>query len=377
MQRVGLLEGAAGAGAVVAKGAGAAAGTLGQTFRRSGSFRMPGRRRQQTQPVIRTITAEKVDGGRSSLLGAHTTAANADSSDFEPSAQHTPNSSSLTSPSASPSVPKHTADAEMERKFAAEMERMAIASDAGNQKKAGAIEKPQKFVLGARVYVKRSSGQQTIAFVTEFDGSTGVYTVSLNGPDSTLHKRAYESSMQAAPVAQQYLIGAKVYAKRSHGGESFAWVREFSSVTGIYVVELESEGSELYKNLYEGAIRLVETAQAPTTPSVQTGSMPTAPPSVPASRTPILTPTATAMPAATTPGFSTSGAITPQSQQPSPFTMEQGTPPTRQALQASPFAPQPSPVAAVVPADPFAHTPPPFGAAPPASALDDQQPTVI
>lgn len=97
---------------------------------------------------------------------------------------------------------------------------------------------PQKFRTGARVHVKRSNGEESIAFVTEYDEVGGVYTVAIDTIGSGVFKHARVDMLRAAPVKQVFLMGTQVLVKRSNGTESIAWVHNFKSDTGVYVVEV-------------------------------------------------------------------------------------------------------------------------------------------
>jgi len=56
------------------------------------------------------------------------------------------------------------------------------------------------FPIGSRVYVKRSSKPETIAFVKEYDAGNNVYKLQLTGDDSGNTKQCLEKHMRAAPV---------------------------------------------------------------------------------------------------------------------------------------------------------------------------------
>jgi len=56
------------------------------------------------------------------------------------------------------------------------------------------------FPIGSRVYVKRSSKQETIAFVKEYDAGNNVYKLQLTGDDSGNTKQCLEKHMRAAPL---------------------------------------------------------------------------------------------------------------------------------------------------------------------------------
>jgi hypothetical protein len=112
----------------------------------------------------------------------------------------------------------------------------------------------QRFATGAAVYVLRSSGAESLAYVTDYSPISGVYEVELDRCGSELFKQCMEDTMRAsaappapntpraadgARVAQQHAIGAKVYVRRSDGSESIAYVREYEGSKGVYTLELE------------------------------------------------------------------------------------------------------------------------------------------
>ena len=57
------------------------------------------------------------------------------------------------------------------------------------------------FAIGSRVYVKRSSGEEAIAFVTEYDAGMKAYTLELESVGSGKIKRCLENAIRAAPAA--------------------------------------------------------------------------------------------------------------------------------------------------------------------------------
>jgi 3D (Asp-Asp-Asp) domain-containing protein len=109
------------------------------------------------------------------------------------------------------------------------------------------------FPIGSRLYVKRSNGEETIAFVKEYDASKNVYTLELDSAGSGKTKQCRENAMRAAPAedaaaqeaaaaaaagaaaaaaaeaaaaaAPAYPIGSRVYVKRSSGEDNLAFVK--------------------------------------------------------------------------------------------------------------------------------------------------------
>ena len=57
------------------------------------------------------------------------------------------------------------------------------------------------FAIGSRVFVKRSSGEEALAFVTEYDAGKKVYTLELESVGSGKIKRSLENAIRAAPAA--------------------------------------------------------------------------------------------------------------------------------------------------------------------------------
>ena len=113
------------------------------------------------------------------------------------------------------------------------------------------------FATGARVMVKRSNGEESLAFVTEVENEAkGIYIVALEAIDSNKYKKAKADMLRAAPAEQKFASGTKVMVMRSNGKESACWVREFSTRSGRYNVELDTENSGLFKNVYERDLRL-------------------------------------------------------------------------------------------------------------------------
>jgi 2-oxoglutarate dehydrogenase E2 component (dihydrolipoamide succinyltransferase) len=57
------------------------------------------------------------------------------------------------------------------------------------------------YAIGSRVFVKRSSGEEAIAFVTEYDAGMKAYTLELESVGSGKIKRSLENAIRAAPAA--------------------------------------------------------------------------------------------------------------------------------------------------------------------------------
>ena len=147
-------------------------------------------------------------------------------------------------PTSEPTAPL-TKEEELEKKFAAEMDEVKKAEAKHNQ----------KWENGARVLVKRSNGQESVAYVVEYDTAKRLYIVALESLGSGKHKRVQERTLRAALAPQKYAIGACVHVKRSSGEESLGWVREFDAAMGVYRVELEEENSGFFKNADEEQLR--------------------------------------------------------------------------------------------------------------------------
>ena len=61
---------------------------------------------------------------------------------------------------------------------------------------------PQRFALGCDVYVKRSNGEECIAFVKEYDAVKKAYTVELEQAGSGKTKQCREDIMREGPSAE-------------------------------------------------------------------------------------------------------------------------------------------------------------------------------
>lgn len=121
---------------------------------------------------------------------------------------------------------------------------------------------PQKYPLDSQVWVKRSDGSESLAYVQSFNSGDGLYTLELDAVGSGLLKSMYEDGLRSVsdpPKPQKYPLGSMVYVQRSNGGESMACVRGYSKTKGVYRVELGDSSGQM-KHAYEDAIRLADDA---------------------------------------------------------------------------------------------------------------------
>ena len=84
----------------------------------------------------------------------------------------------------------------------------------------------------------RSSGEVTVAFVTDF--VKGMYEVALDTPVSQSLKLVCEGEIK--PADSGYDKGARVLVKRSSGAETVAYIEAFDSVKGMYDVRHAARG---------------------------------------------------------------------------------------------------------------------------------------
>ena len=100
------------------------------------------------------------------------------------------------------------------------------------------IEKTaQKFAKGSRVFVKRSSGDESFGYVKKYDAKEQQpYTVEL---ESGKDEKFDEAEIEKKP-AQKFANGSRVLVKRSSGDESFGYVKEYNEKTQVYTVELKT-----------------------------------------------------------------------------------------------------------------------------------------
>jgi hypothetical protein len=120
----------------------------------------------------------------------------------------------------------------------------------------------QRFATGSRVFVKRSSGDESIAYVKKYVATTQVYTVELDKLGSGKQKEATESYLREADTkseadtaTQKFANGSRVFVKRSSGEESFGYVKVYDAKKQVYTVELDKIGSGTLKQCGEGSMR--------------------------------------------------------------------------------------------------------------------------
>jgi len=91
------------------------------------------------------------------------------------------------------------------------------------------------YKVGDRVYVKRSSGDECIAFVTQYDASKNYYMVDLDRIGSGKLKQCRDREMR--PATQ-----ATIIVTRSNGDEKRGIVQDFDKATNRYNILLEGTG---------------------------------------------------------------------------------------------------------------------------------------
>ena len=95
----------------------------------------------------------------------------------------------------------------------------------------------QKFAKGSRVFVKRSSGDESFGYVKKYDAKEQQpYTVEL---ESGKDEKFDEAEIEKKP-AQKFANGSRVLVKRSSGDESFGYVKEYNEKTQVYTVKLKT-----------------------------------------------------------------------------------------------------------------------------------------
>ena len=134
------------------------------------------------------------------------------------------------------------------------------------------LEEPlrlQRFAVGQMVYCMRSSGDESIGCVVEYDRQTGLYRVELEDEDDAgtcLYKVVSQEALRESKavkgkrpstsgIAPGFNVGDAVYVKRSDGSESIGWIKSFDAVNKTYKVELEKQGSQKFKQAYANMIR--------------------------------------------------------------------------------------------------------------------------
>ena len=117
----------------------------------------------------------------------------------------------------------------------------------------------QKFANGSRVFVKRSSGDESFesfesfGYVKKYDAKEQEpYTVQL---ESGTLENFGEAELEKKP-AQKFANGSRVFVKRSSGGEeSFGYVKEYDEQTQVYMVELNKIDSGTLEQCEESSMR--------------------------------------------------------------------------------------------------------------------------
>ena len=117
----------------------------------------------------------------------------------------------------------------------------------------------QKFANGSRVFVKRSSGDESFesfesfGYVKKYDAKEQEpYTVQL---ESGTLENFGEAELEKKP-AQKFANGSRVFVKRSSGGEeSFGYVKEYDEQTQVYMVELDKIDSGTLEQCEESSMR--------------------------------------------------------------------------------------------------------------------------
>lgn len=130
---------------------------------------------------------------------------------------------------------------------------------------AAAAEKKKRpsFSVGQSVFVARSDGTETLAFVCAFDTESKLYEVDLETSGSGLKKRVATVHMRAAPQPQGIALGSRVLVTRSSGDTGLAFVREYDGTNGLYTLECDHKGSGLAKKVYETMIKPAPLDMAP------------------------------------------------------------------------------------------------------------------
>ena len=117
----------------------------------------------------------------------------------------------------------------------------------------------QKFANGSRVFVKRSSGDESFegfesfGYVKKYDAKEQEpYTVQL---ESGTLENFGEAELEKKP-ARKFANGSRVFVKRSSGGEeSFGYVKEYDEQTQVYMVELNKIDSGTLEQCEESSMR--------------------------------------------------------------------------------------------------------------------------
>ena len=130
------------------------------------------------------------------------------------------------------------------------------------------LEEPlnlQRYAVGQMVYCMRSSGDESIGCVVEYDRQTGLYRVELEDEDDSgtcLYKVVSQEALRESkavkgkrPSTSGFNLGDAVYVKRSDGSESIGWIKSYDAANKTYKVELEKQGSQKFKQAYANMLR--------------------------------------------------------------------------------------------------------------------------
>ena len=92
-----------------------------------------------------------------------------------------------------------------------------------------ALEK--RYAKDSRVFLKRSNGEETVAYVNEYDAEQALYTVEIEMLGSGKTEKCHDKDLRAASVLEELigsaegLIGsarASLFASKADDGESHA-----------------------------------------------------------------------------------------------------------------------------------------------------------
>lgn len=114
------------------------------------------------------------------------------------------------------------------------------------------------FGVGARVLVQRSSGDTSLAFVHEVRDADGAVTVCLGKPGAVEKKTV--AAGELLPAEPGHEDGAKVLVRRSNGDETVAFVESYDRAIGLYTLALYCVDSGEVKLACEADIRVADDA---------------------------------------------------------------------------------------------------------------------
>ena len=114
------------------------------------------------------------------------------------------------------------------------------------------------FGVGARVLVQRSSGDTSLAFVHEVRAADGAVSVCLGKPGAVEKKTVAVGEL--LPAEPGHEDGAKVLVRRSNGDEVVAFVESYDRAIGLYTLALFCVDSGEAKLACEADIRVADDA---------------------------------------------------------------------------------------------------------------------